>query len=392
MFINGENDLLPQNIQECYHSGVNCPAQDSSVSGKGYIQTGIDPGTKTVPNPFNPSGALPFEGTLLSAKIPRYIVDGPYPLFAGQTVSQTIGWSNYNAMQLEVKHQMGHGLTLDAAYTWSKETDFSEFGEENNQTQDTAVLGQTGWDLVHLKNNVKLGSDDVPQRLITNLVYDLPFGGGHAFNPQNRVTSYLVSGWGFGAVEMDESGYPIEVTGDSTGSLDQRPDRAPGEPLQLPKALQHWYNGKTKVTLPDGRVITPCALCFLKYNPDAFSAPTIPNPTSTGKYLNDTYWLGNAAMDYSGFRAPSINNLNFSLRRSFRVRERVSIDFQANASNLLNHPNFETYTSALGSVNVSASNSTNTALGQGTGSSSYGTHSTTTFDSRQITLQMVVKF
>ena len=180
---------------------------------------------------------------------------------------------------------------------------------------------------------------------------------------------------------MTESGYPIDITDLNAGSLDGRSNRVAGEPLEVPKALQHWYNGNTTVTLPDGRSITPCNYCFLKYNVDAFSAPVIANPNSAGKYLNDTYWTGNQAIDYGGLRAPIISNLNFTLKRNFRVTEKLGVDFQANATNVLNHANFQTFTMDLGGVNTTAPSAANanTQLGQGTGSSSYGTHGLTTF-------------
>ena len=66
---------------------------------------------------------------------------------------------------------------------------------------------------------------------------------------------------------------------------------------------------------------------FLKFNPDAFVAPYIASPTTAGKYVNDTYWLGNSAINYSTVRDPSINNLNFTIRRTFKVTERFARGF-----------------------------------------------------------------
>ena len=185
---------------------------------------------------------------------------------------------------------------------------------------------------------------------------------------------------------------PLTSRVSNGGSLDGRANYVQGQPLQVPKALQHWYNGTTQVALPDGHMITPCNFCYLKYNPDAFSQPVIANPNNPTTNISDTYWTGNQAIDYGGMRAPTINNLNLTLKRSFKVTERVGIDFQANVSNALNHANFQTYGLALGGVNLAASNSTDTPLGAGTGSSSYGTHGNGTFDSRQVELQMKVRF
>jgi hypothetical protein len=305
----------------------------------------------------------------------------------------SVGFSSYSSLQLEAKHQFGHGLMADIFYTWSKALEESYFQAEHNQASDTDVaFGQ--WNQIDPHANRRYGLDDVPARFVANIVYDLPFGHGHSLNPSNKVASLLVGGWSLGATEMDQRGFPVDIYDDSPGSLTQRPNRAPNEPLILPKIDQQWYNGKTPVTLPDGRIITPANYTFLKYNPDAFVAPVIPSPTTTGKYINDTYWLGNSAINYSNVRAPGINNLNLTVRRSFRVTERVAIDLQANTTNLLNHPNFQTYATDLGSsTNLSPSNTNNIALGYPTNSTNtYGTHSLTDFDNRQIEFQLKVRF
>jgi hypothetical protein len=399
--LNGENTALfnaPVPVINCYHAGVNCPSVDSDVAtAGGYLGSGVDPYTKQVPNPFNPTGSLPFGGALNSATIPRGIRDGPLPAFTPLPEVVSYGTSAFNSLQVEAKHQFSHGLMLDAFFTWSKELDDVETMAESNRSADTAVdYAGTGslWNQVDLAADRKYGQDDVPTRLVVNLVYDLPFGRGHSLNPGNKLASYVVSGWSFGATEMDESGYPINIYDNSPGSLDSRPNRAPHEPLVLPKVDQQWYNGKTSVTLPDGRIITPCNYCFLKFNPDAFVAPVIPSPTTAGKYINDTYWLGNSAIDYGAIRDPSINNLNFTIKRSFRVTERLTLELQANATNAFNHPNIRTYTTDLGSsTELTPNNTNNISLGYPTNSSNgFGTHGLTDFDNRQVEFQMRVKF
>lgn len=45
---------------------------------------------------------------------------------------------------------------------------------------------------------------------------------------------------------------------------------------------------------------------------------------------------------------PGRNVMNMSLRKTFRIREPVSFDFSANATNFLNHPSFSQPDSLLG--------------------------------------------
>ena len=46
----------------------------------------------------------------------------------------------------------------------------------------------------------------------------------------------------------------------------------------LPENLWGWYDGNTRVTLPSGRIITPPARTYLKYNPDAFAGRVVTTP------------------------------------------------------------------------------------------------------------------
>jgi len=392
---NGENTALfnaPQSVIGCYHSGISCPAYDSDLAASGgYVKTGSDPYTTAEPDPFNPTGTLPFQGPYAGSTIQRGLRDGPFPLFGnGMVEYTTVGYSSYNALQLEAKHQFGRGLMMDVFYTWSKALEFSYIESEHNQSADTET--SVAWNQVDLHSNRRYGLDDIPGRFVANVVYQLPFGSGHSLNPSNKLASYLASGWSFGATEMDESGYPLDIYDDDAGALNSRPNRAINEQLLLPKVDQKWYNGTTPVTLPDGRIITPCNYCFLKYNPDAFVGAYIASPTTAGKYLNDTYWLGNSALNYSTVRDPSINNLNFTIKRAFKVTERLAVELQANATNVLNHPNIKTYSADPGGMNLISSNTTNTSLGQGSNSSAYGTHGLTDFDNRQIEFQLNVRF
>jgi hypothetical protein len=402
-YLNGENSTLlvspnnnsSTNIIQCFHGGINCPAWDSSaVSGKGYLQTGADPYSQTVTNPFNPTGTLPFQSNYIAGKIARGLVDGAYPLFSGSSPQMNLASSVYNSMQVEAKHQFGHGLMADIFYVWSRSISNSYFQAEHNRSGDTESGSNSGfqWNQTDLQSNRRLDLNDITGRFVANITYQLPFGAGHNLNPSNKVLSYVVGGWSIGATEMDESGYPLDITDNAAGSLNFRPNRAPNEPLLLPKIDQKWYNGTTAVTLPDGRIYTPCNYCFLKFNPDAFVQPVIASPTTSGKYLTDTYWLGNSAINYTNIRTPSVNNLNFSLTRDFKLTERFTLELQANATNLLNHPNIETYGTDLGTTELTPNNTSNIGLGYSASTNSYGTHGLTTFDFRQIELVGKIRF
>jgi len=154
------------------------------------------------------------------------------------------------------------------------------------------------------------------------ILYELPVGKGKALHPGNKLLNGAASGWKTSGAFTAQSGFPIFISGPNTGALNARPDRVPGVPLEVPKELQHWYDGKTRVTLPGGNVIQPCAFCFLKYNIDAFQGRVITAPN--GSAVADLFWTGTSALDYGDLRGNRWN-LNLSLNGTFRVNDTALI-------------------------------------------------------------------
>jgi hypothetical protein len=242
------------------------------------------------------------------------------------------------------------------------------------------------------KNNRKLSYSDVPHRVVLTATYDLPFGKGRPLALTNSVARAALGGWRIAGVYSWQMGYPLSPTGANGNALDGRPNRNPAEPLVLPASYQKWYDGKTSITLPDGRIYTPCAQCFLKYNPDAFFGQTL--TTANGGHQTDLYWVGNAAVDYGDMRGPGRNNVDFTLTRDFRVREKYTLSFMANVTNALNHTQFRTgsYNMALGGIQVTDVPAQGLVAGQGQSAATYGSHNMNTFDPRQMIVEMRVRF
>jgi trimeric autotransporter adhesin len=169
-----------------------------------------------------------------------------------------------------------------------------------------------------------------------------------------------------------------------------RPDRVAGVPLEVPKELQHWYNGATRVTLPSGRIIQPSNYTFLKYNPDAFQDRVLTAPNGT--IVTDLFWTGTSALDYADLRGNGRWNLNMSLERTFRVTERLSLELSIQSTNTLNHTEFRPQINgALGATNLVSGGSLNQTPGQGQ-SGTFGTFGTGTFDPREVVFELKFRF
>src|SRR6185437_520670 len=163
-------------------------------------------------------------------------------------------------------------------------------------------------------------------------------------------------------------------------------------PVQVPKALQHWYDGKTTVTLPNGQQITPCNNCFLKYNIGQFQGNVVQTPN--GGYASNIYWWGGAPLDYGNIRGPGRSNLDISLERTFHVRENITLDLAAHATNFLNHtePLANAFSMSLGSTNIVPNPGAGIVPGSFSGGSSFGTMSNATYDPRQIEFEIRIRF
>ncbi len=349
-----------------------------------------NPQNNRVQNPYQPAtgSLLPFQGSLSASTIAQYIPLLPYPMLFGGGLNGSTGFADYNSLQVRLSHAFSSGLHLDLNYTWSKELDFVSSGIEDGQGVDYGG-SVSNPDLINNRSNRNYGTDDLPHRFVATVVYMSPFGAHGKYALSNRIARTAFGDWSVGSVITVQSGMPIYISG-LNGGVTGRINRVPGQPLEVPKALQHWYNGSTPVTLPCGKTVTPQKFTFLKYNSCAFAGPTVSLPN--GKIAPDIFWNGNARQTDGDIRGPGRSNMDFSLRRTFPVTERYRLEIAADASNLLNHAEFNgAYSGGLGSTNVVDNPNGGFIPGQGT-SSSFGTRGVGTFDPRQITMSARVVF
>lgn len=223
-------------------------------------------------------------------------------------------------------------------------------------------------------------------------VYELPFGAGKRFSSSSAFVNALTGGWRVSGTYLAQAGTPNNIGGGNTFSINGRPNRVAGEAAEVPKELQRWYDGRTTVTLPSGQRITPCAFCFLKYNAGAFRGTT--TTAANGNTILDMLWWGTAATNYADITGPGRNNMNLSVEKSFRIREKVQMQFSAEATNFFNSVQFKPRMNSVsvGALQPTPDPSRGLAVGMGT-NSNYGTlNASQTFDPRQIELRVRIRF
>jgi hypothetical protein len=218
---------------------------------------------------------------------------------ANPNVANTTSWvsqgvSNYNALEVDVRRQLAHGLQLRGVYTFASNLD-------DGSAWNTSVSANTPAYVMY-PGNPRLdygpAATNIRHAGAINGTWQLPFGHD------------LMSGWSLSGIATLQSGFPLSPqlgynpTGNGDTRNPARPDRAPG--FQGPfysKTVKQWFN------------------------PAAFSAPY---PGTFGDLGRDT------------LTGPGLSELDLSVAKSTAIREGLRAQFRAEFFNVLNHSNFTT--------------------------------------------------
>ena len=209
--------------------------------------------------------------------------------------------SNYQSLQAKFQRSISKGLQALASYTWSHSLDFG-----SNNASLPVTRGNSDFDVRH--------------NFQTGVSWDMP-------SPHVRsAISPMLADWGADVRAIARTGFPVTLKGSSyidpgTGNTYNRGlNYIPDRPLYL-------YGSQ----YPGGRAI----------NPGAFSTP----PGSSA---------GDAPRNF--VRGFGEFQLNLAARRQFHLTNELSLQFRAEAFNILNRPNFGTVDPTL----------TDTTFGQAT--------------------------
>jgi hypothetical protein len=220
-----------------------------------------------------------------------------YPQFSSVTVvGAPTGIASYNALQIDLEKRLSSGLTVLANYSISKQL-------QNNITS-----------LVNMREYRSVSWMD--RSRIANLawVYDLPVGRGRAFGTNaSGVAGLLLSNWSVSGRFYVASGVPLSFS-DSNG-----------RPIRLRDASK---SGRVNGRLGDQ--IDPVTRQVVNPYFDVTAFQSLPNQFTISPdlpYLNE-------------LRAPGTTNLDLSLVKRFRIKERINADVRMDASNATNTPVF----------------------------------------------------
>jgi hypothetical protein len=143
-----------------------------------------------VPNPF--AGLLPTGFT--GQNVARSQLLRPFPQFNNVPTSESNGSSQYDSAQFRIERRFAKGYAIMATYTASR---FSEKVFKLNAT-DTDY-------------EKRLSRNDVPHRVTSSILYELPFGQGRAFGSGvSTLVNAFIGGWSVNAIGQFQSGRVLD--------------------------------------------------------------------------------------------------------------------------------------------------------------------------------------
>ncbi|MGB7188694.1 MAG: carboxypeptidase regulatory-like domain-containing protein, partial [Acidobacteriaceae bacterium] len=246
------------------------------------------------------------------------------PQLANSTswISQGVGL--YNALEVQLRRNLTHGLEFRGNYTFSKNLD-------DGSAWNTSVSGNTpAYVSFPLRPKWDWGpaAGDVRHIASVNALWELPVGSGHLLlGNAGPLARTAATGWSLSAIVIAQSGFPFspQLGYNPTGNGDTR---NPVRPSWNPN-----FHGSLYPRTPSQY-----------FNPAAFITP------ASGTY-------GNVSRD--ALRGPGLSELDFSTLKNTRLSERLRLQFRAEFFNILNHTNFLTpnpvvFTSATSGVSPTA--------------------------------------
>jgi outer membrane receptor protein involved in Fe transport len=249
-----------------------------------------------VRNPY--AGMVP--GALGNATISRQQALRPFPYYNQVAVYRpTLGSSIYNALLISVERRLSAGFSVLLSYTNGKLL--------SDSIATTSIGGEqagvTGYQNGKFNRAAEWSIDptDVSQRLVISGLYELPFGHGKIWSFSNSVLDGFVRGWQANIISTLQSGLPVVVRGANNFLADRPNSTGVSAKLENPTA-DRWFD--------------------------------------TAQFVNPpNFTFGNVGRVLPDVRSPRLVNFDFSLIKDTHIRERLRLQFRAEAFNVFNQVN-----------------------------------------------------
>ena len=226
-------------------------------------------------------------------------------------LTQSEGYSNYNALQGTIRHLQSNGLEYTFNYSWSKAM--------TNNPGFYGVLGVDGasvfpQNVYNPHGDYGVAGYDTRNAVNFTTVYQLPFGHGRQFGAHwNRLLDETIGGWKLSGDAILYSGFPVTITSTNVANANASTARA-NQYLPLivkNRTLAHWFGTDPSAAACSGAFNGTCA-----YGPE----------------LANTFGTAHVNTE----RAPGYRIIDMSVFKEFRTYKEEVILFRADAFNAFN--------------------------------------------------------
>jgi len=244
----------------------------------------------------------------------------PNPAIASDNFRTNAFTSSYHGGQVILRHRARFGLQLNSSYTFSKAID----------TISDAFNARLG---LNPTNNFNISLDrgradfDVRHKFVTDFSYEIPF------MKENR---YL-GGWEATGIVTVQTGAPFSVF--STSSSED----ANADGIFTDRAV---YIGSGPIdsvinhnTSPANGYFDSSQFVGMVTRAKQLGPRTACGPNN-GVVISNTQWWCDGTSGRNALTGPGYVNFDLGLHKAFKVTENSKLQFQVNAFNLFNHPNF----------------------------------------------------
>jgi hypothetical protein len=249
------------------------------------------------------------------------------------------GYSNYNAMQVQLRQRQLHGLEYTLNYTWAK-----------NMTNNPGYFGTGGVDgpgtypqnIYNPHGDYGVAAFDVRNAVNFVGTYAVPFGRGRDYGSHvNRYVDWAIGGWKVSTNAVLYSGFPVTIGSSLTNVTNNGGGARANQyrPLIIKnRSLLHWFG-----TDPTA---TPCTLLpgSTNNNPLCAYGNEVSSTTFGQQYAFGTAHVGTE-------RAPGFRDVDLSAFKQFRTYKDQFVQFRADAFNV---GNISSYAAPAATVSTTA--------------------------------------